>query len=101
MSVDPILDGTEYDLTEYVYEVVNFTAYLYIRDAVFWVCGFVSTVYGIVKILLRSETTDNMGIFIEMCNNMYEYCFWLNVDIGNGFNEFGVTQRSKEYLQKI
>ena len=32
ISVDPILDGTEYDLTEYVYEVVNFTAYLYVRD---------------------------------------------------------------------
>lgn len=55
----------------------------------------------IIDIELRSETTINMGIFIEMYNNMYEYCFWLNVDIGNGFNEFGVTQRSKEYLQKI
>lgn len=32
MSVDPILDGTKYDLTEYVYEVVNFTAYLYVWD---------------------------------------------------------------------
>ena len=32
VSVDPILDGTRYDLSEYTTEAINFSAYVYVQD---------------------------------------------------------------------
>jgi len=32
VSMDPILDGTRYDLKDYTTEAVNFTAYVYVKD---------------------------------------------------------------------
>lgn len=32
VSIDPILDGTKYDLSEYTTEAINFTAYVYVQD---------------------------------------------------------------------
>ena len=32
VSIDPILDGTKYDLKEYTTEAINFTAYVYVKD---------------------------------------------------------------------
>lgn len=32
VSIDPILDGTKYDLKDYATEAINFTAYVYVRD---------------------------------------------------------------------
>lgn len=32
LSVVPILGGTKYDLSEYTTKVMNFSAYLYVRD---------------------------------------------------------------------
>lgn len=36
VSIDPILDGTKYDLKDYATEAINFTAYVYVRDNPLW-----------------------------------------------------------------
>lgn len=55
----------------------------------------------IIDIEFESNAPNSSGVFIEMHNSVYVYCFWVNVDIEYGIDEFGITQGNKQHLQKI
>jgi len=64
VSMDPILDGTRYDLKEYTTDAVNFTAYIYVQDnPLRWVdlLGLITSAPSPTTIIFRNPPDPQPG----------------------------------------